>query len=539
MGSSGSRPSASAVDATEGSKRFRKNKQNFLVPLLRSMSCGTSSSWRTDSFLQETPITPGDRLSYKISSEKSATCDGQSGTCQLQSCEDDANNREGSDENSSDNVSAASYQSLCGSVESTRPTLFDRSNIVDDASLSLGQSHMPYHKADRFATSISRSVEANTSIAESLPTTFTCHDDLSSNQTTSEGHENNVGTSLPRVSRAEDTSCCTPELENSVNYGESGRPYVSLQHGPSMAMNSSSSQVTVSLEDSVDLGGLQNESSGLVSHALDDFSISRGELSGREARRNNGRRLWDALTRASSRRRRFTPSFVQDVAADGSRTLNDDWGLFDWNSSDLSSGFSYESDFLSRRSSNTEERRMARPQVWALQQFSDSIAESSGQPRYCAFGRHPNGHCSCEAFVMTEESSTRASISRIVMLAEALFEVLDEIHRQSVTLSRSTSISLVSSPAPEAVVDSFATRIHTKSDPSVSVLGQCAECYICLTEYEDGDHIRVLPCCHEFHMSCVDRWLKEAHRVCPLCRHNGVFGAIWDDEALQGICQYF
>ncbi|ONI21248.1 hypothetical protein PRUPE_2G055300 [Prunus persica] len=35
------------------------------------------------------------------------------------------------------------------------------------------------------------------------------------------------------------------------------------------------------------------------------------------------------------------------------------------------------------------------------------------------------------------------------------------------------------------------------------------EVLICLAEYDGGDKIRVLLCCDEFHMECIDKWLKE------------------------------
>ncbi|KAE8654495.1 hypothetical protein F3Y22_tig00117048pilonHSYRG00436 [Hibiscus syriacus] len=129
---------------------------------------------------------------------------------------------------------------------------------------------------------------------------------------------------------------------------------------------------------------------------------------------------------------------------------------------------------------------------------------------------------------MTDESSARASISRIVMLAEALFEVLDDIHRQPASLS----LSMVSLPAPESVVNSFPLRRHEKVDAAETV-DAVEQCYICLAEYDDGDKIRVLPCQHEFHMSCVDKWLKEIHGVCPLCRgdvRRGVESSILNSE---------
>lgn len=259
-----------------------------------------------------------------------------------------------------------------------------------------------------------------------------------------------------------------------------------------------------------------------VSLSSNESSSSTGHVSNQELRRNSRRRLWDALTRGTSRRRNLTPAILLSTDdVDDLGSSNDRW-LLDF------SGVLYddalEDDGLNngRSSADSEERRWRfRSQVWALQRLRrGSDGASSGHSRFCASGTHADGHCSCEAYVMTEETSTHASISRIVMLAEALFEVLDEIHRQSVALSQSTSLSLVSLPAPESVVDSFPIRNHKNPEKNENVTDEAAQCYICLAEYEEGEKIRVLPCHHEYHMACVDKWLKEIHRVCPLCRGN-------------------
>uniref|UniRef100_A0A0D9VHD4 RING-type E3 ubiquitin transferase n=1 Tax=Leersia perrieri TaxID=77586 RepID=A0A0D9VHD4_9ORYZ len=46
------------------------------------------------------------------------------------------------------------------------------------------------------------------------------------------------------------------------------------------------------------------------------------------------------------------------------------------------------------------------------------------------------------------------------------------------------------------------------------------ECAVCLTAFDDGDDLRLLPrCSHAFHPDCIDPWL-EGHVTCPLCRAN-------------------
>lgn len=57
------------------------------------------------------------------------------------------------------------------------------------------------------------------------------------------------------------------------------------------------------------------------------------------------------------------------------------------------------------------------------ERLHSGITASNNPIANCPSGIHLDGACSCESVLMTDESGSRASISRIVMLAEALFEV--------------------------------------------------------------------------------------------------------------------
>lgn len=45
----------------------------------------------------------------------------------------------------------------------------------------------------------------------------------------------------------------------------------------------------------------------------------------------------------------------------------------------------------------------------------------------------------------------------------------------------------------------------------------CSECPICLEEFREGNEVRGLPCAHNFHVECIDQWLR-LNVKCPRCR---------------------
>ena len=54
--------------------------------------------------------------------------------------------------------------------------------------------------------------------------------------------------------------------------------------------------------------------------------------------------------------------------------------------------------------------------------------------------------------------------------------------------------------------------VDIKSDKSQS-------CTICMEEFHPGERVRILPCFHQYHVSCVDEWLHH-HPDCPICKFS-------------------
>ncbi|XP_038675073.1 E3 ubiquitin-protein ligase RNF6 isoform X4 [Scyliorhinus canicula] len=63
-------------------------------------------------------------------------------------------------------------------------------------------------------------------------------------------------------------------------------------------------------------------------------------------------------------------------------------------------------------------------------------------------------------------------------------------------------------------IDNLLTRNYGNISAENEVSKTCS---VCINEYAIGNKLRRLPCAHEFHIHCIDRWLSE-NSTCPICR---------------------
>ncbi|KAG6424202.1 hypothetical protein SASPL_114616 [Salvia splendens] len=189
----------------------------------------------------------------------------------------------------------------------------------------------------------------------------------------------------------------------------------------------------------------------------DTSPVNSAEISSRETRRSR-RLFWDAFSRRSSRRHAYSRTFL--FSSSGSDHMRSP----DRQLLDFSGGFiddEFVGDLASRgsRSPGANDHYL-NPRLELWDRHGGTLDSTYYQPPACPRGVHANGSCLCQTSSLAEESGPRTGISRIVMLAEALFEVLDQIHQQPLSLS----LPVASLPAPESVVDSFLVKTHGKSE---------------------------------------------------------------------------
>ncbi|XP_056589803.1 RING finger protein 150a isoform X2 [Triplophysa dalaica] len=71
--------------------------------------------------------------------------------------------------------------------------------------------------------------------------------------------------------------------------------------------------------------------------------------------------------------------------------------------------------------------------------------------------------------------------------------------------------------AAKKAISKLQVRTIRKGDKETE--SEFDNCAVCIEDYRPNDVVRILPCHHVFHKSCVDPWLLE-HRTCPMCKIN-------------------
>ncbi|XP_066314942.1 RING-H2 finger protein ATL67-like [Miscanthus floridulus] len=138
---------------------------------------------------------------------------------------------------------------------------------------------------------------------------------------------------------------------------------------------------------------------------------------------------------------------------------------------------------------------------------------------YFCFGRGGGGsgdYWAGEA-VTTASSSGHLSITvpRVLFVAEGSESPDDDAAYSS------ASAAVACSPVglDAAAIASYPKVAFSSSRAAADADAMCS---ICLSEYRDGEMLRVMPeCRHGFHVACLDAWLRRS-ASCPVCRSSPI-----------------
>ncbi|ORX90034.1 hypothetical protein K493DRAFT_63170 [Basidiobolus meristosporus CBS 931.73] len=81
--------------------------------------------------------------------------------------------------------------------------------------------------------------------------------------------------------------------------------------------------------------------------------------------------------------------------------------------------------------------------------------------------------------------------------------------------SQKTHCAVVMEPPPAYDPHHMASPPEFKSENEEAAQSVCA---VCLDDFKVGDEVRELPCCHIYHVDCIDPWLTTKSGTCPMCK---------------------
>jgi uncharacterized Zn finger protein (UPF0148 family) len=89
----------------------------------------------------------------------------------------------------------------------------------------------------------------------------------------------------------------------------------------------------------------------------------------------------------------------------------------------------------------------------------------------------------------------------------------------SSTSSEESNPDLPKNPLVANLKDSsHPTSIDSNHSANNNVQDGQLTCPICLDDFESGEELRLLPCQHRYHTTCIDQWLLDISPLCPMCK---------------------
>lgn len=158
-------------------------------------------------------------------------------------------------------------------------------------------------------------------------------------------------------------------------------------------------------------------------------------------------------------------------------------------------------------------------------------------------------HCTRPFANINRTSVLFVSISFIVLMVISLAWLVFYYVQRFRYIHAKDRLSRRLCSAAKKALSKIPTKHIRSDDKEMQGDGEC--CAICIEPYRQSDVVRILPCRHEFHRSCIDPWLLE-HRTCPMCKmdilkhygfiftgsqesilHMDIEEAVSDSESLQ------
>ncbi|CAN0837516.1 E3 ubiquitin-protein ligase SDIR1 [Linum grandiflorum] len=100
------------------------------------------------------------------------------------------------------------------------------------------------------------------------------------------------------------------------------------------------------------------------------------------------------------------------------------------------------------------------------------------------------------------------------------------VHNYKVSASQS-SVLAVSGQQASSFIQAEPKKETCCEVGNVKVKEDELTCSVCLEQVDIGEVIRTLPCLHQFHVICIDPWLRQ-QGTCPVCKYRA--GSSWPEN---------